>query len=170
MKAKRLLVPMLVMLFLAAFALPSHTLAADEIISPMGSGGKSNCQSVHAIQETRMRVSCPTEQNFDFCITRKMVDRAGVITGHIEYFEDSSKEAKLQHAPGQIQYSGIVKYVTKSGVLRVEENGIVDSTTKDYAALVTISGGTGDFEGATGRLAAFGNSLAGGMVIGTICK
>ncbi len=75
-----------------------------------------------------------------------------------------------QHAPGQIQYSGTVKYVTKSGVLRAEENGIWDSKTKDYAGLVTISGGTGDFEGATGKLAAFGNSRGAGMVIGTICK
>ena len=136
----------------------------------MGGSDKANCQSVHAVQEKRMHMSCPAEQSFDFCITRNMVDRAGVITGYIEYFSDSSKETKLQHAPGQIQYSGTVKYVTKSGVLRVDENGIWDSTTEDYAALVTISGGTGDFEGATGKLAAFGNSRAAGMVIGTICK
>ncbi len=170
MKAKRLLGPMLVMLFLAALALPSHKLAADEIISPMGGSDKANCQSVHAVQEKRVIVDCPAGQIFNFCFTRKMVDRAGVITGHIEYFSDPSKEAKLQHAPGQTQYSGAVKYVTKSGVLRVEENGISDRKSMDYAALVTISGGTGDFEGATGKLAAFGNTRAVGMVIGTICK
>ena len=85
-----------VMLFLAALALPSHTLAADEIISPMGSGDKANCQSVHAVQEKRVIVDCPAGQNFDFCLTKKMVDRAGVITGHFEYFEDSSKVTKLQ--------------------------------------------------------------------------
>jgi hypothetical protein len=170
MKAKRLLVPMLVMLFLAALAFPAHTLVADEIISPMGGSDKANCQSVHAVQEKKVYVGCPAGQTFDLCFTGKMVDRAGVITGHIEYFEDPSKEAALQHAPGQFQYSGTVKYVTKSGVLRAEENGIWDSKTKDYAGLVTISGGTGDFEGATGKLAAFGNSRGAGMVIGTICK
>ncbi len=170
MKAKRLLGPMPVMLFLAALALPSHTLAADEIISPMGSGDKANCQSVYAVQEKHVIVDCPAGQNFDFCLTKKMVDRAGVITGHFEYFEDSSKATKLQHAPGQNQYTGAIKYVTESGVLRGEESGISDRITRDYAGLATISGGTGDFEGATGKLAAFGNSRAAGMVIGTICK
>jgi len=32
------------------------------------------------------------------------------------------------------------------------------------------SGGTGDFEGATGKLASFGNTDGAGMAIGTICK
>lgn len=169
MKAKHLLGPMLVMLFLVALALPSHTLAAEEIISPMGGSDKANCQSVHAVQEKRVIVDCPAGQPFDFCITKKMVDRAGVITGQMEYFSDPSKEAKLQHAPGQIQYTGAIKYVTESGVLRGEENGIGDKSG-DYAGLATISGGTGDFEGATGKLAAFGNSHAAGMLIGTICK
>ncbi len=171
MKAKRLLGPMLVMSFLAVLALPSHKLAADEIISPMGGSDKANCQSVHAVQEKSVIVKCPAGQNFDFCLTKKMVDRAGVITGQFEYFEDSSKVAKLQHAPGQVQYTGAIKYVTESGVLRGEENGISDRITKDYAGLATISGGTGDFEGATGKLAAFGNNQTGaGMLIGTICK
>ena len=170
MKAKRLLGSMLAMLFLAALALPSHALTADEIISPMGGNDKANCQSVHAFQGKSVIVDCPTGQVFDFCFIKKMVDQAGVITGHIEYFSDPSKEAKLQHAPDQIQYSATVKLVTASGVLRLEENGIWDSTTKDYAGLVTISGGIGDFEGATGKLAAFGNSHAAGMVIGTICR
>jgi hypothetical protein len=52
----------------------------------------------------------------------------------------------------------------------MEENGIIDSTTRDWAGLSTISGGTGDFEGATGKLATLGNGDGGGMVIGTICK
>ena len=170
MIAERLLWPMLVTFFLAALALPSHKLAADEVISPMRSGGKANCQSVHAALEKRVIVVCPSEQNFNFCITRKTVDRAGVITGQMEYFEDPSKGAKLQHSPGQMVYGGAVKYVTESGVLRLEENGIFDSTSHDWAGLATISGGTGDFEGATGKLATFGNSRAVGMVIGTICK
>ncbi len=171
MKAKRLLGPMLVMSFLAALALPSHALAAGEIVSPMGSGGKANCQSVHAVQEKSVVVDCPAGQPFDFCLTKKMVDRAGVITGQFEYFEDPSKVAKLQHAPGQIQYTGAIKYVTESGVLRGEESGIYDRISKDYAGLATISGGTGDFEGATGKLAAFGNNQTGaGMLIGTICR
>jgi hypothetical protein len=77
----------------------------------------------------------------------------------------------LQHAPGQIQYTGVIKYVTESGVLRGEESGIFDNTSKDYVGLATISDGTGNFEGATGKLAAFGNNQTGaGMLIGTICK
>ena len=171
MKAERLLGPMLVMSFLAALALPSHARAAEEIISPMGGRDKANCQSVYAVQEKRVIVDCPAGQIFDFCITKKMVDRAGVITGHFEYFSDPSKEVRLQHAPDRIQYTGAIKYVTKSGVLRGEENGICDRISRDYAGLATISGGTGDFEGATGKLAAFGNNQTGaGMLIGTICK
>jgi hypothetical protein len=170
MKAKRLLGPMLAMLFLAALALPSHTLTADEFISPMGGGDQANCQSVHAVQEQSVIVDCPVGAGFDFCFTRKMVDRSGVITGHMEYFSDPYKQAMLEHAPGQVQYSGTVKYVTESGVLLLEEYGIWDDISRAYAGLVTISSGTGDFEGATGQLASFGNSRAAGMVIGTICK
>jgi len=170
MKAKRLLGPMLAMLFLAALALPFHTLAADEIISPMRGSDKANCQSVHAVQEKSVIVDCPAGAQFDFCFTRKMVDRAGVITGHMEYFSDPYKQAALEHARDQAQYSGTVKYVTESGVLQLEENGIFDLTGKDYAGLVRIFGGTGDFEGATGQLASFGNDRATGMVMGTICK
>ena len=170
MIAERLLWPMLVTFFLAALALPSHTLAGDEIISPMGGGDKANCQSVHADLESRVIVDCPAGQVFDFCFTRKSVDRAGIITGRMEYFSDPSKETKLQHAPHQVQYNGAVKYVTESGVLRLEENGIWDSTSKDWVGLATISGGTGDFEGATGKLASFGNTHGAGMAIATICK
>jgi hypothetical protein len=93
-----------------------------------------------------------------------------VITGKLEYFSNPERAAKLQHAPDQEQYNGTINIVTKSGVLQMEENGIIDSTTRDWAGLSAISGGTGDFEGATGRLATLGNAGGGGIVIGTICK
>lgn len=170
MKAERFAGPMFVMSLLAVLGLTSHARAADEIISPMADADKANCQSVHAIQEERVIVDCPSDQKFNFCFTRKTVDRAGTITGQMEFFSDPTKEAGLQHAPHQLQYGLVINLVTESGVLQMEENGIWDTESKDWAGLSTISGGTGDFEGATGQLATFGNTDAGGMVIGTICK
>ena len=157
-------------LLLATLALSSRTIAEEEILSPMDVGDGSNCKAVHAVQEKRVIVDCPAGQVYDFCFTRKMADRAGVITGQLEYFSDPTKEMKLQHAPDQLQYGGVINIVTQSGVLRMEENGIVDFKSKHWAGLSTVSGGTGDFEGATGKLASFGRIDAAGMVNGTICR
>ncbi len=170
MKTTGILGSGILLLTMAALALPSGTLTAEEIMSPMDVGNGSNCTAVHAVQEKRVVVDCPAGQIYDFCFTRKMEDRAGMITGQMEYFSDPTKEAKLAHAPDQLQYGGTINFVTDSGVLRMEENGIVDFKSKHWAGLSTVSGGTGDFEGATGKLASFGRIDAAGMVIGTICR
>ncbi len=171
MKARATFWYALAMFLMATFVLPSRLLAQEKIMSPMGSGGDAaNCVSVHAVQEDRVVVDCPADQTFDFCFTRNTVDRAGMITGRMEFYSDPSKEAKIQHSPDQIQYNGMINIITDSGVLEMEENGIWDSSSKHWAGLSTITGGRGDFEGATGKLASFGRSDAAGMVIGTICK
>jgi hypothetical protein len=170
MKAKHVLLTTGATLFLASPLLSSYTMAADEVVSPLRGSDKGNCQSVHAVIGKQVVMDCPSGQVFDFCFTRELADRAGVITGKLEYFSNPERAAKLQHAPDQEQYNGTINIVTKSGVLQMEENGIIDSTTRDWAGLSAISGGTGDFEGATGRLATLGNAGGGGIVIGTICK
>ncbi len=144
--------------------------AGDGIASPMGNSEAANCRSVHAVLQKRVIVDCPAGQAFDFCFTREVVDSAGLLTGRMEFFSDPSKEAKIEHAPGQLRFYGTIKVVTASGELRKEENGILDIKSKDWAGLSTITGGTGDFEGATGNLASFGNVNGTGMQIGTICR
>ena len=157
------------MLFVAV-AGASPAAAGDGIVSPMGNGQGANCRSVHAVLQKREIVDCPARQAYDFCFTREVVDRAGLLTGRMEFFSDPSKEAKIEHAPGRLRFHGTVKVVTASGQLRKEENGILDTKSKDWAGLSTITGGTGDFEGATGSLASFGNANGTGLEIGTICK
>ena len=170
MEARLVHAPATVALTLVASTLSSPTLGEETIMSPMGVSDESNCKAVEAVQEKRVVVDCPTGQIFDFCFTRSMEDRAGLISGVWEHFADPTKEAKLQHAPDQIQYNGKVNIVTDVGVLRVEENGIWDSKSKQWAGLSTVTGGTGEFEGATGKLATYGNSGAAGMVVGTVCR
>jgi hypothetical protein len=170
MKINDFLAPIVALSFLATPAVSFDALAADEIVSPLRGSDKGNCQSVHAVMGELVVVECPTGQVFDFCFTREMKDPSGVIAGKLEYFSDPSKAAKLQHAADQEQYNGTINIVTESGVIQMEENGIIDSMNRDWAGLSTISGGTGDFEGATGKLATLGNGGGGGLVIGTICK
>jgi hypothetical protein len=169
MSAGRFLGSMRTLSFLAVLALPWCALAEVNVVSPMGSGDKANCQSVQATQEPRVIVDCPGDQVFDFCFTREMVDQAGIISGRMEYFSDPSKAGVLKDAPHQEQYHGVINIVTESGVLQMEEKGIWDSASKDWAGLSTVLGGTGDFEGATGKFASFGNTDGGGLVMGTIC-
>ena len=144
--------------------------AADRIVSPMDGNAQAGCQSVHAVLAKREIVDCPADQGFDFCFTREVVDQAGVLTGRLEFFADSSGDTKLQHAPDQILYTAVTQIVTDSGVVQKEESGVFDTKSKDWAGLSKISGGTGQFEGATGNLASFGNAKGTGLEIGTICK
>ena len=158
-------------LILAFSALLGGEAAAENgVVSPMAAGDRSGCRSVHAVLQEREIVECPADQAFEFCFTRQVVDQAGWLTGRMEFFSDPSKEAKLQHAPGRIVYHGVTKLVTTSGVLRAEEIGVFDTKTKDWSGLSEISGGTGDFKGATGNLASFGNAKGIGLEIGTICQ
>ncbi len=158
-------------LILAVSALIAVEAAAEiSVVSPMAAGDRDGCRSVHAVLKKREIVECPADQAFEFCFTREVVDQAGLLTGRIEFFSDPSKEAKLQHAPGRILYHGVTKTVTASGTLRAEEFGVFDTKTKDWSGLSEISGGTGDFEGATGNLASFGNAKGTGLEIGTVCQ
>ncbi|MDJ0894587.1 MAG: hypothetical protein QNJ92_05560 [Alphaproteobacteria bacterium] len=158
------------LLVASSIATATPARAADRIVSPMGGNDQAGCRSVHAVLAKRVIVDCPADQGFDFCFTREVVDQAGVLTGRLEFFTDSSGDAKVQHAPDQVLYNGVTNIVTASGIVRIEESGVFDTTSKDWVGLSKISGGTGQFEGATGNLASFGNAKGTGLEIGTICK
>ena len=98
-----------------------------------------------------------------------MVDRSGIITGRLEFFADPSKRIEIDHTDDQSLYGGFIRIVTENGDLEMTENGVFDSASTEWAGLSTISGGTGDFEGATGKLATFGNAEGPGMVVGSVC-
>jgi hypothetical protein len=120
--------------------------------------------------EPRVVVDCPADQSFDFCMTRELIDKAGVITGRLEYFENSTMGAEISHAPSEALYSSSARIVTDEGVLEMAENGVFDTQSKEWAGLASLTGGSGAFEGAAGKLATFGNAEAMGMFIGTVCS
>ena len=75
--------------------------AQSDITSPMRDRG--NCQAVDATAEPRAVVDCPADQGFDFCFTRELTDKAGVIIGRLEVFSDPTKGAEIDHNPNQCQ-------------------------------------------------------------------
>lgn len=144
------------------------SVAQEDVMSPMRDRG--SCQAVHAVQEPRVVVDCPADQSFDFCFTREMVDKAGIITGRLEFFADPSKGAEIGHSDNEVLYGGLIRIVTDGGALEMMETGVFDTESKEWVGLSTLSGGTGDFEGATGKLATFGDSESLGMVVGSVCS
>ena len=85
----------------------SAAVAQGEVVSPMRDRG--NCQAVHAVQEPRVVVDCPADQESDFCFTREMVDRAGIITGRLEYVSDPAKDAEISHSSNEALYGGFIR-------------------------------------------------------------
>jgi hypothetical protein len=163
--------PKLLLVSSLAITLVSGSLVAtaqSDVTSPMRDRG--NCQAVDATAEPRIVVDCPADQGFDFCFTRELVDRAGVLSGRMEVFSDPTKGAEISHNSNQFIYGAFAKIETDEDVLEMDETGIFDAQSKEWSGLATLTRGAGSFEGATGTLATFGDSEAMGRFIGTVCS
>jgi hypothetical protein len=67
-------------------------------------------------------VDCPADREADFCIVRtSIVDRGGLLTGSLEYFEDSSKGAKYPEDASMELYVGVTKITTEQDTVEFEE-------------------------------------------------
>jgi hypothetical protein len=130
-----------------------------------------NCRSVYVISNVRDVVDCPADRGADFCIVRtSIVDRGGLLTGRLEYFEDSSKGAKHPDDPSMELYVGVSEITTEQGTVEVEERGIFDTNSLEFAGLGKVKGGTGELAGYSGTLTSTGNAKGTGQIEGTICK
>ncbi len=156
----RLKLPLLVLLFSTALLIIGGT-----------SAGAADCRAIYVVGNAREIVDCPTDQKFDFCMVRtSLVDRAGLLTGRLEYFEDSSKGSKHPQDPSISVFVGVDKITTEKGVLELAERGIFDSDSSEFASLARITSGTGELAGYAGTLTDIGNTKGTLLITGTICK
>jgi hypothetical protein len=148
------------------------TLLSATLLALGGSDARAaDCRSIYVIGNARQVVDCPTDQKFDFCLIRtSLVDRAGLLTGRLEYFEDSSKESKHPQDPSISLYVGVNKITTDKGVLEFTERGLFDSDSLEYAGLAAITGGNGELAGYAGTVTDIGNAKGTVLITGTICK
>jgi hypothetical protein len=130
-----------------------------------------DCRSVHVVGNARNVVDCPADQNFDYCIVRTtLVDRAGLLTGRLEFFEDFDKGSKHPQDSSMNLYAAVAKITTEKGVLELAEHGIFDTNSLEFAGLARITGGTGEMAGFAGTVTNIGNSEGTLLITGTICK
>lgn len=141
------------------------------LITDGADANAEECSSIYVIGNARQIVNCPADQKFDYCIIRtSLVDRTGLLTGRLEFFEDSSQGSKHPDAPSMNLYVGVNRITTERGVLDLTERGVFDTDSLEFAGLATITGGTGELAGYTGTVANVGNSEGPVQMTGTICK
>jgi hypothetical protein len=57
---------------------------------------------------------------------------------------------------------------TTDGVLKLEEHGLFNTKSLEFAGIATVTGGTGKFEGYSGRLMALGYAKGKAVFMGTL--
>jgi hypothetical protein len=146
-------------------------LSASLLFTNGTNASAEECRSIYVIGNVREIVDCPADQKFDYCITRtSLVDRSGLLTGRLEFFEDSSRGSKHPDKPSMNLYVGVSKITTQGGVLDLTEYGLFNTESLEFAGLATIIGSTGELAGYTGPVANVGNSEGPVQITGTICK
>lgn len=134
-------------------------------------GRAQDCRPVYAVGTAPNVVDCPAGHESDFCLVRTtLVDRGGLLTGRLEYVEDSSKGAKHHQDPSVQLYVGAYKITTERGSLEVQEHGLFDSNSLEFAGLGKIARGAGELAGFAGNLTDIGNAKGTMLITGTICK
>lgn len=153
--------------------LPRHAAVLTVSLLTLGATAAwaEDCRPVYVIGSARDVVDCPAGHEADFCLVRSsLVDRGGLLTGRLEYVEDSSKGAKHPQDPSMELYVGASKITTEQGALELEEHGIFDSNSLEFAGLGKVTGGTGELAGFAGTLTDVGNAKGTVLITGTICK
>jgi hypothetical protein len=151
----------------------SSLFAAVLVAAPLitVSADAEECQSVYVVGNARDVVECPADQEFDYCIIRaNLVDRAGLLTGRLEFFEDFDKGSKHPQDASVNLYVAVAKITTEKGTLELLEHGIFDTKSLEFAGLATITDGTGEFAGLAGTLTEIGHSEGTVLITGTICE
>jgi hypothetical protein len=101
---------------------------------------------------------------------------AGTVSGPWLNGEQRYTASLLAPAPGgasALLYAGTIEITTAAGGLSISDFGVFDPATGAIAEVGVISGGSGAFQGATGRTYLVGQSNAGGgfdgRLSGTVC-
>lgn len=137
--------------------------------------GQSKCKAVQAeMTESRATIGCKPEHSSCFL---GEVDGNNGLRG-TTYFKGEASVAAPSESPGFIAYSGVFEYVTQRGTLVARETGVVNQTkdTADSGAITayqSITGASGELEGATGHFFVNGFSRDGRIVTkvtGRLCR
>jgi uncharacterized membrane protein len=149
-------------------------LIALSIVQPLAGGSDaraqaSDCRAIHVIGAKRQVVDCPAGPGFHFCLTRNLIDMNGLLTGRMDFFQDSSKGSKLEQDPTVEALVGIGTITTETGVLEFSETGLSDTKSPKFVGIAQITSGTGDLAGYSGTLISMGDP-EGMLMIGTVCK
>ena len=145
------------------------------IVRPLMGGGSDaraqdgDCHAIHVIGDKRHVVDCPAGPGFHFCLTRNLIDMNGLLTGRLDFFQDSSKGSKLEQDPTVEALVGIGTITTETGVLEFSETGLSDTKSPKFVGIAQITSGTGDLAGYSGTLLSMGEP-EGMLMIGTVCK
>jgi hypothetical protein len=143
--------------------------APQQGVSPLGEAEKSNCQAVYAVGAVRKIIDCPKGKGYNFCMTRELTDRTNLITGQLAYFSGAKESVAHPHDPNTSVYAAKVMITTADGVLELKEHGLFDNKTLEFTAISTVAGGTGKFEGYSGKLMCLGYAKGKVVFMGTLC-
>ena len=144
--------------------------AAQQGVSPFGVPEKPSCEAVYAVADVRRPVDCPAGEEFTFCATRTLTDQANLISGEITLFAGAKEGITHPHNEDTTVYAAAVKVTTSGGELDLEEQGLFNSKTQEFAGIETVMKGTGKFEGFSGKLIVAGYAEGKGVILGTLCR
>lgn len=144
--------------------------AQQQGVPPLGDAEEPSCQAVYAVASARTVVDCPPEKGFDFCFTRELADQTNLITGQMAYFSGAMKSVDHPHDADTTVIAAPVTITTADGVLELEEHALFNSKTLEFAGIETVTGGTGKFEGYSGKLMDVGYAKGKGVWMGTLCR
>jgi hypothetical protein len=139
---------------------------------PFADSDNPNCTSVYATGTGRTVIDCPAGKAFDFCMTRDLVDKAGLITGKVEYFSSSKDNTPHPHDSDSLVLYASETITTVNGTLEFQESGVFNTKTKEFAVINTLMSGSGQFEGYSGKLMVVGYGTNDGEVLwtGKLCQ
>ena len=125
---------------------------------------------MYAVTAARTVVDCPAGKGYDFCFTRELKDRANLISGKMAYFSGTMKSVPHPHNADTSVIAAPVTITTADGVLELEEAGVFNTKSLEFAAISTVTGGRGKFKGYSGKLITLGYAKGNSVWLGTLCR
>ena len=144
--------------------------AQQQGVSPLGDAAEPNCQAVYAVASTRKIVDCPPGKGYTFCFTREVRDQANIISGQLAYFSGPMKSIPHPYDPDTSVIAAPETITTADGVLELEEHGLFNTKSLEFAGIETVTGGTGKFAGYSGKLMGIGYAKGKAVFMGTLCR
>jgi hypothetical protein len=157
-----------------SFGLLALGLAAVSLSFP-AQANHPRCKAIHAdLVEIRSTTGC--NAGLSACFLGEINGNHG-LRGTTHFYGDSGAAGPATGLAGFISYSGPFEYRTARGNLQMRETGVTNTSTGlpqsgAVTAYQQVTGGTGDYEGATGFLFVSGRNVDNVIetsVMGELC-